>query len=74
MFSNNEFHLDGKVIPVAHGEAIVFEIPLGICKLVVIANIPEDSDKSVVYIKVRASNERRPDRKPRPPRRTEGTG
>lgn len=55
----DDLRLEGKVIPVAHGEAIVFEIPLGICKLVVIANIPEDGDKATIYVKVRPIFERR---------------
>lgn len=56
-----DLRLEGKVIEVAHGEAIVCEIPLGIMKLIVISNIPEDGDKAVVYVKVRPINEvRRP--------------
>jgi len=51
--------LEGKVIPVAHGEAIVCEIPLGVCKLVVISNIPEEGDRATVFVKVRPANERR---------------
>ena len=47
--------LEGKVIPVAQGqgEAIVCEIPLGVCKLVVIANIPEEGEATTVFVKVR---------------------
>ena len=59
-----DMRLEGKVIPVAHGEAIVCEIPLGVCKLVVISNIPEEGDQAVVYVKVRPINEGR-NRKPR---------
>lgn len=51
--------LEGKVIPVAHGEAIVCEIPLGIMKLVVIANIPEEGDQAVVYVKIRPTEDKR---------------
>lgn len=49
--------LEGKVIPVAHGEAIVCEIPLGVVKLIVISNIPEDGDDATVYVKVRPIDE-----------------
>ncbi len=52
--------LEGKVIEVAHGEAIVCEIPLGVCKLVVISNIPEEGDKATVFVKVRPAYEPRP--------------
>lgn len=58
-----EFRLEGKVIPVAHGEAVVCEIPLGICKLIVISNIPEDGDKALVYVKVRPMDEGKKPRK-----------
>jgi len=50
---------EGKVIPVAHGEAIVCEIPLGVCKLVVISNIPEEGDRATVFVKVRPLHEKR---------------
>ena len=51
--------LEGKVIPVAHGEAIVCEIPMGILKLVVIANIPDEGTEAVVYVKIRPMDDRR---------------
>lgn len=54
-----ETRLEGKVIQVAHGEAIVCEIPLGLCKLVVIANIPNEGERATVFVKVRPMVERR---------------
>ena len=58
--------LEGKVIPVAQGqgEAIVCEIPLGVCKLVVISNIPEEGDSTTVFVKVRPRDEA-PKKQPR---------
>lgn len=58
--------LEGKVIPVANGEAIVCEIPLGVVKLIVISNIPENSDQATVYVKVRPIDERPKPRRPQP--------
>ena len=60
--------LEGKVIPVAHGEAIVCEIPLGIVKLIVISNIPENGDDATVYVKVRPIDEGRSEKKIKPRR------
>lgn len=64
-----DMRLEGKVIPVARGEAIVCEIPLGLIKLIVISNIPEDGDQAVVYVKVRPANEKKSKPHPHPPRR-----
>jgi len=65
-----DMRLEGKVIPVAKGEAIVCEIPLGICKLIVISNIPDDGNQAVCYVKVRPMNERPSKPKPHGPRKT----
>lgn len=70
-----ETTVQGRIIKTrGDGEAVVFEVSLGLVKLVAIANIPDEGeDTAPVYVKIRASNpvgkpgrKRRKDRKKDP--------
>ena len=62
-FRNNEVVLestvDGRIIPVRDGEAMVFEVEIGPFKLVAIANIPEEGKTTApVYLKFKMNDGR----------------
>jgi hypothetical protein len=65
--NNNNFHnelvfentVDGRIIPVRDGEAIVFEITINPFKIVCIANIPEEGKVTApVYLKFKMNDGR----------------
>lgn len=61
-FSNDmilETTVDGRIIPVRDGEAMVFEFELGPFKVIAIANIPEEGKTSApVYLKFKMNDGR----------------
>lgn len=53
--------VDGRIIPVRDGEAIVFEIALEPFKIICIANVPEEGKTTApVYLKYKMSDGRSP--------------
>ena len=69
MFPNNnnqrfnevvyETTVDGRIIPVRDGEAMVFEVELGPFKMVAISNIPEEGKSTApVYLKFKMNDGR----------------
>lgn len=69
MFQNNnnqrynevvyETTVDGRIIPVRDGEAMVFEVELGPFKMVAISNIPEEGKTTApVYLKFKMNDGR----------------
>jgi hypothetical protein len=67
-FQNNNFRnnevvyestVDGRIIPVRDGEAMVFEVELGPFKMVAISNIPEEGKTTApVYLKFKMNDGR----------------
>lgn len=54
-----ESTVDGRIIPVRDGEAMVFELELGPFKIVAIANIPEEGKTTApVYLKFKMNDGR----------------
>ena len=54
-----ETTVDGRIIPVRDGEAMVFEFELGPFKVIAIANIPEEGKTSApVYLKFKMNDGR----------------
>lgn len=54
-----ESTVDGRIIPVRDGEAMVFEVELGPFKLVAISNIPEEGKTTApVYLKFKMNDGR----------------